>query len=54
MKTFSLQTPESRSFMDEWLLHLLLDREDILTTRYAFINVEINGQDMEYMPRRTF
>ncbi len=46
MKTFSLQTPESRSFIDEWLLHLLLDREDILTTRYGFINVEINGQDM--------
>lgn len=46
MKTFSLQTPESRSFLDEWLLHRLLDREDILTTRYGFINVELNGQDM--------
>ena len=46
MKTFSLQTPESRSFLDEWLLHRLLGKEDILTTRYGFINVELNGQDM--------
>ncbi|MBN2761863.1 MAG: CotH kinase family protein [Bacteroidales bacterium] len=46
MKTFSLQTPKSRSFIDEWLSHLLFDKEDILTTRYGFINVEVNGQDM--------
>jgi hypothetical protein len=46
MRTFSLQTPESRQFINEWLLHLLLRKEDVLTTRYGFINVELNGQDM--------
>jgi hypothetical protein len=46
MRTFSLQTPESRSFLDEWLLHRLLKKEDVLTTRYGFINVDLNGQDM--------
>jgi hypothetical protein len=46
MKTFSLQTPESRQFIDEWLSHLLFKKEDVLTTRYGFINVELNGQDL--------
>ena len=46
MKTFSVQTPESRVFIDEWLLHLLFRKEDVLATRYGFINVELNGQDL--------
>jgi hypothetical protein len=46
MKTFSLQTPASRSFIDEWLLHKLFKKEDVLTTRYGFINIELNGEDM--------
>ncbi|MBN1415845.1 MAG: CotH kinase family protein [Bacteroidales bacterium] len=46
MKTFSVQTPESRSFIDEWLSHQLFKKEDVLTTRYGFVNIELNGQDM--------
>ncbi|MBN1185123.1 MAG: CotH kinase family protein [Bacteroidales bacterium] len=46
MKTFSLQTPASRSFMDEWVAHRLFSKEDVLTTRYGFVNVQVNGADM--------
>ena len=43
MKKFSIQDPHTRSFMMEWLGHRLFEREDILTTRYEFKVVYING-----------
>ena len=44
MKTFSLQTPETREFLDEWILHQLWKQEDVLTPRYDFVEVKINGE----------
>ncbi len=46
MKEFSLHTPSSRSFVDEWVLHELFRKEDILTTRYGFVPVSINGNNI--------
>lgn len=44
LKSFSIQSPSTRGFMDEWFAHKLFDREDVLTTRYKFIPVIINGE----------
>jgi hypothetical protein len=46
MKTFSIQNPHTRSFMLEWFAHKMYEKEDILTTRYIFIPVIINGKKM--------
>lgn len=45
MKNFSIQSPHTRSFLDEWFLHQLFIHENILTTRYHFIPVKINGKN---------
>lgn len=37
IRTFSIQNPRSRDFINEWLLHFFCEEEDILTTRYGFI-----------------
>lgn len=44
MVTFSLQTPAARYFLHEWVFHQMLEREDILTTRYDFVHLKINGE----------
>lgn len=43
MKTFSIQQPGARNYLDEWVFHKLLDKIDILTPRYDFIEVYQNG-----------
>ncbi len=43
LKKFSIQDPSTRSFMMEWFAHQLFEKEDILTTRYQFKVVYING-----------
>lgn len=44
LKTFSLQTPKSRNFIWEWLFHQFLEKEDILTPRYDFLETFINHE----------
>ena len=44
MRRFSLQAPETRLFVNEWAYHQHLMSEGILTTRYHFLNVVINGE----------
>jgi hypothetical protein len=44
MRTFSVQTPMARGFLNEWVAHKLFDFEDILTTRYGFIPLMINNE----------
>lgn len=44
MRRFSLQAPETRRFVNEWAYHQHLMSEGILTTRYHFLNVVINGE----------
>lgn len=43
INTFSIQAPEVRSFMDEWVFHQACEAENILTTKYDFAKVSING-----------
>lgn len=43
-RQFSLQTPETRNFINEWAFHQNLMEEGILTTRYDFVNVLLNGR----------
>ena len=46
MKRFSLQHPQTRQYIYEWLYHQALKREGVLSLRYDFIDVTINGKDM--------
>jgi len=43
-RQFSLQTPETRNYLNEWAFHQNLMDEGILTTRYDFVNVLLNGK----------
>jgi hypothetical protein len=46
MTSFSLQTPVSRGFLYEWFTHKVLISEDVLTTRYGFVPVILNGKSL--------
>lgn len=46
LKSFSIQHPGTRSFLEEWAAHQLFSDEDVLTTHYDFISVDLNGEDM--------
>lgn len=46
VKEFSLQNPQSRDFLNEWIFHKLLQEEDILTTKYEFIPLVLNGNSL--------
>jgi len=46
MREFSIQQPGTRGFLNEYVLHKLLENEDVLTTRYGFIPVKINGSSL--------
>ena len=43
MKHFSIQSPETRKFLHEWLYHRALKREGLLGLRYRFVDVTVNG-----------
>ena len=43
LRSFSIQHPQTRNYMHEWFMHRLCDMEDLLSTRYEFLPVEING-----------
>ena len=43
MRTFSIQQPEARNFLDEWVFHKFLEKVDVLTPRYDFVEVIQNG-----------
>jgi hypothetical protein len=44
MKRFAIQDPRTRNHMNEWLIHKLLARLDLISLRYDFIDVTINGK----------
>lgn len=44
MRVFSIQNPLVRGFLNEWLIHKTCKDLDILTTRYGFVPVYINGK----------
>ncbi len=43
MQRFSLQHPRTRSYLDEWVFHQLLEEENLLCPQYRFVQVRING-----------
>ena len=43
MKRFSLHHPQARNWLAEWIYHRALAREDILSLRYDFVDVSLNG-----------
>lgn len=44
IQRFSLQHPRVRSYLDEWVFHKLLEQEGILTTKYDFVHLILNGR----------
>ena len=46
MKSFSLQSPEKRGFLHEWVWHNLLEQEDLLATRYDFTYLKLNDKPL--------
>ncbi|MBT4790867.1 MAG: hypothetical protein HON90_04800, partial [Halobacteriovoraceae bacterium] len=46
LKSFSIQSPHTRSFLHEWFMHQVYLREGVLTTRYEFVPVIVNGKQM--------
>lgn len=46
LKTFSLQNPSTRGYLLEWVLHEFFKYEDILTTRYEFVNMKLNHKSL--------
>ena len=44
LKSFSIQSPHTRSFLKEWVMHLIFKEQDVLTTRYDFISVCLNNE----------
>ncbi|RMG55614.1 MAG: hypothetical protein D6722_27610, partial [Bacteroidetes bacterium] len=44
MVTFSLHTPLARGHLDEWFYHAWLRREGVLSPRYDFVQLSINGE----------
>lgn len=46
IKEFSLQSPERRGNLDEWLFHKVLAREGVLSPRYDFVYLQLNGKDL--------
>ncbi|NIR49888.1 hypothetical protein GWO43_15355 [candidate division KSB1 bacterium] len=46
MKQFSIQHPKTRNYVNEWFYHQTLKREGVLSLRYDFIKVILNGKDL--------
>jgi len=46
MKQFSIHHPKTRNFIYEWIFHRILKRENIISLRYDFIDVVLNGEDL--------
>jgi hypothetical protein len=46
MRVFSLQHPRTRNYLYEWLYHRALEREGVLSLRYRFLELTLNGRDL--------
>ncbi|MEO1625323.1 MAG: CotH kinase family protein [Bacteroidota bacterium] len=42
LRLFSLHSPKARAHLMEWILHRLFEKEDVLTTRYDFVQLALN------------
>ncbi len=43
MRVFSIQKPDTRNFVHEWVMYQALRREGVLVPEYRFVDVTING-----------
>ena len=43
---FSVQNPKTRGFLREWIFHKAMLEEGVLTTRYDFIHLKLNGSNL--------
>ena len=46
MKRFSLQDPERRNFIFSWIFHKILEKEGLISLKYDFVNVVLNGESL--------
>ena len=46
MKVFSVHNSKSRDHLSEWVFHQMLSKEDVLTTKYDYIEVALNGESL--------
>jgi hypothetical protein len=44
LRSFSIQHPKTRNYMHEWFMHKLCDEQDLLSTHYSFLSVNLNEQ----------
>jgi hypothetical protein len=45
LKSFSIQSPKVRDYLQEWVIHQVCDMEGVLTTNFDYVPVLINGID---------
>lgn len=46
MKVFSVHNSKSRDHLSEWVFHKMLEDEDVLTTKYDYLEVALNGESL--------
>ncbi|MFK7844590.1 MAG: CotH kinase family protein [Rhodothermales bacterium] len=46
LRVFSIQHPKTRNFLAEWVYHQALKREDVLSLRYDFAELSVNGKNL--------
>ncbi|MDP2586442.1 MAG: CotH kinase family protein [Candidatus Komeilibacteria bacterium] len=46
LKEFYIQDPKARNFLNEWVFTKILTEENIISTRYDFVDVTINDRHM--------
>lgn len=44
--SFNAQTPAARHYLDEWVMHKMLEQEGVYTTAYDFEYMVVNGQSL--------
>jgi hypothetical protein len=48
MKTFNLQKPDTRGLLKEWIYHKMLGDHQILSPRYEFVLISLNGKNLGF------
>jgi hypothetical protein len=46
MKEFSIQHPKTRNYVYEWIYHRALRKEGVISLRYEFVDVTLNGKHL--------
>ena len=46
MKVFSVHNSKSRDHLSEWVFHQMLAKEDVLTTKYDYVELALNGESL--------